>query len=140
MKRNTCPNCGAKTYRPAWCAGCIEQYERKQKQKNKGEDMEIIYSRSEFIENGGTLEGFYRQWENIKKPIKNGDVFTTFPGNWQQSTELVIFANDDVVLCKRIDGIGKGSHSLYSNKPYNRGWRHEDFRPSYRLQTIKKES
>jgi hypothetical protein len=92
---------------------------------------------SEYEETHGTYDGYYDQYKNTAKEINVGDKFVTFPGSWEEATHEVIYTDDTVALCVETKGLRVGSKCLYYNKGEHIGWKYNDSRGAYRLQTIK---
>lgn len=98
----------------------------------------IISSITEYEEIKGTSKGYYDQYKNTAKTISVGDEFVVMPKTWQESIVQIIFTDNTIALGVAIKGMCVGSKDLYVNKGVKLGWRYNDDRAAYRLQTITK--
>ena len=98
--------------------------------------MKIIYSFTEYMEEFGKPEGYYKQFKNTATNINVGDRFVVLPNTWQERIVEALYVDELVALTNEIKGLSPGRRSLYYSGGMRIGWAYADGRPQYRLQIL----
>lgn len=91
----------------------------------------VIESKMEFLENGGTLEGYYKQFDTVKE-LELGKKYVNNPNNFMRMEYTIVYSEEKVAL-----GVSNEGHrELFHSSGMRIGWVYDDNRPAFRLQEI----
>lgn len=100
----------------------------------------IISSMHEFLESGGTREGYYAQFNTVKT-LSVGVRYVMMPNDWMQSIVEILYIGHGVALGVEVESCAtkagsKGRKVLFVAEGAAVGWVYSENRYQYRLQEL----
>lgn len=100
----------------------------------------IISSMYEFLENGGTWQGYYDQFNTVKA-LNVGERYVMMPNDWMQSIIEILYIGHGVALGVEIESCAtkaksKGRKVMFIAEGAATGWVYNENRYQYRLQEL----